>query len=417
MDKKSLKSIASGSSSSTTTKPNKSSSAAAEPTTVVSRSGTIPRPVHRVIENFLFVWLDANINETKEDFKNSLKQLRHLGASITTFTDAEECFKFLSEIKKEKIFIIVSGALGRQVAPEMQAMPQLESIYVFCGNKSYHEEWAKTIPKVKGVYTDIKPICQALEIDRAMISISFNGLNPLFMYTQLLKEALFEIEDDDKKSIKAFVDYYREQNDIPKGQLKQVEREYRNHAAIWWYTVETFIYSMINRGLRQMDVNIIFNMGFFVCHLHNHIAKLHREQKGHNMPTKFQIFRGQGLSMEDFEKMKTTKGGLRSFNNFLSTSRDRKISPENFARPATQNLTLVSILFVMANDTAICSNSSTPFAEVSKVGYYKDQEEEILFTTRKIFRIDRTERVEDKHTDRLWQVNLNMIGNLENVKP
>ncbi|CAF4751052.1 unnamed protein product, partial [Rotaria sp. Silwood2] len=54
--------------------------------------------------------------------------------------------------------------------------------------------WAKTIPKVKDVYTDIKSICQALEIDRqrcdqAMIPVSFNGLDPLFMYTQLLKSS------------------------------------------------------------------------------------------------------------------------------------------------------------------------------------------------------------------------------------
>jgi len=277
MDKKNLKSNASGSSSSTTSKPKTSSSAAAAAatTTVVSRSTTLPQPVRRVIQNFLLIWLDANLDETKDDFKTSLKHLRHVVASITTFTDAEKCFKFLNEIKKEKIFMIVSGALGRQVAPELQVMPQLESIYVFCGNKSYHEEWAKTIPKVKGVYTDIKPICQALEIDRqrcdqAMIPVSFNGLDPLFMYTQLLKEALLEIEDDDKKSIKDLVDYCREQDDIPEDQIKQVEFEYRKHTPIWWYTAQTFIYPMLNRGLRQMDVDIILKMGFFIRHLHNH---------------------------------------------------------------------------------------------------------------------------------------------------
>ncbi|CAF5031123.1 unnamed protein product, partial [Rotaria sp. Silwood1] len=62
-------------------------------------------------------------------------------------------------------------------------------------------------------------------------------------------------------------------------------------------------------------------------------------------------------------------------------------------------------------DTAICTKSSTPFAEVSKVGFYKDQEEEILFTTHTIFRIDRIERIEDKNTDRLWQVSLTIVGN------
>ncbi|CAF4724756.1 unnamed protein product, partial [Rotaria sp. Silwood2] len=52
-----------------------------------------------------------------------------------------------------------------------------------------------------------------------------------------------------------------------------------------------------------------------------------------------------------------------------------------------------------------------PFAEVSKVGYYKDKEEEILFSTHTIFRINRIERIPDEHTDSLWQVNLTLAGN------
>ncbi|CAF5011664.1 unnamed protein product, partial [Rotaria sp. Silwood1] len=257
--------------------------------------------------------------------------------------------------------------LGRQIVPEIEALPQLEAIYVFCGNQSVHEQWAKKISKVKGVYTKIEPICQALEIDRqrcdqAMIPVSFNGLDPLFMYTQLLKEALLEIEDDDVKSIKDLVEYCRLQDDVDECQIRKVENEYRDHTPIWWYTAETFIYPMLNHGLRQMDVDIILKMGFFIRHLHNHITELHCEQKA-SMPAKFQVFRGQGLSMEDFEKMKNTKGGLMSFNNFLSTSRNRQISFKKFARPAAFNTNSVGILFMMNIDTAICTKSSTPFAE------------------------------------------------------
>ncbi|CAF3854503.1 unnamed protein product, partial [Rotaria sp. Silwood1] len=115
--------------------------------------------------------------------------------------------------------------------------------------------------------------------------------------------------------------------------------------------------------------------------------------------------------MEDFEKMKKTKGGLMSFNNFLSTSRDREISLESFARPAAFNPNSVGILFIMHIDMAVCEKSSTPFAVLSKVSYYEDQEEEILFTTHTIFRIDDIERIEDEYTDRLWKVTLTVVGN------
>ncbi|CAF4673972.1 unnamed protein product, partial [Rotaria sp. Silwood2] len=62
-------------------------------------------------------------------------------------------------------------------------------------------------------------------------------------------------------------------------------------------------------------------------------------------------------------------------------------------------------------DTAICMKSSTPFAEVSKVSFFEGKEEEILFSTHTIFRINRIERIPDEHTDRLWQVNLTLAGN------
>ncbi|CAF1407005.1 unnamed protein product [Rotaria sordida] len=427
MDKKQhSKSTASGSSSSSTTnKPKKisssssSSSSTAASVSTMGRSAALPQPARRIIQNFLLVWLDANVDESKEDFQNSLKHLRRIVASITTFTDAQQCFDYLSGITKEKAFMIVSGSLGQKFVPEMEAMPQLESVYVFCGNQSYHEQWANKVSKIKGVYTKIEPICKALEIDRqrcdqAMISISFNGLDALFMYTQLLKEAVLEIEDDDKKSMKDLVTYCREQKDISEDQIKLIEREYRDHTPIWWYTAPYFMYSMLNRGLRQMDVDIILKMGFFIRHLHQHIQNLYHKQQSENMntATPFKVYRGQGLALEDFEKTKKSIDQLMSFNNFLSTSLNQNISFENFARPAAFNdPNKVGILFIMTIDPDVCTKSKIPFADVSQVSFFEDQEAEILFTTHTIFRIDQIQRIHDDHTDRLWEVHLTLVGN------
>ncbi|CAF4124268.1 unnamed protein product, partial [Rotaria sordida] len=229
----------------------------------------LPRPLRRVLQNFCLVWLDGDFDESKENYKTSIQHLRHVVATITAFTDADQCVDFLSDIEDEKVLMIVSDALGQHIVPEIQALPQLHSIYVFCDNQSIHQQWTKTIPKVKGVYTQIEPICEALQIDRrnydrGMISISFDRIDPLFMYTQLLKEALLEIEDDDAKSIKELVEYCRLHSDASEITLEKIEREYRDHTPIWWYTGPYFIYSMLNRGLRQMDVDIILKMGFFI---------------------------------------------------------------------------------------------------------------------------------------------------------
>ena len=253
------------------------SKTAAATTTISStnRAAALPPGTRRLLQNFLLVWLDANLDESKADFKKSLERLRNVVASVRTFKDVKQCIELLNEISEEKVFIIVSGSLGRQVVPDFENMPQVQSIYIFCGNKAFHEEWASKITKVKGVFTEIEPICKALQIDgqncdRAMVSISFKGIDALFMYTQLLKEAILQIEDDDAKSLKELGKYCRSQEDIPENQIVKLEKEYRSHTPIWWYTAPYFLYSMLNRGLRVMDAEIIIKTGFFIRHLQQH---------------------------------------------------------------------------------------------------------------------------------------------------
>ncbi|CAF3043505.1 unnamed protein product [Rotaria sp. Silwood2] len=316
--------------------------------------------------------------------------------------------------------MIVSGALEQHIIPEIQACPQLDSIYVFCDDQSVHEPWANAISKVKGVYTKIEPICEALQkdckqCDRGMISISFRGIDPLFMYTQLLKEVFLEIDDDDT-AVKELVNYCRLQGDVSNDHIDKLEQEYHLQSPIWWYTAPYFLFTMLNRGLRLMDVNILLKMGFFIRNLHRHIENLHGEQQSINTTgAKFEVYRGQSLSIEDFEKLKQTQGGLMSFNNFLSTTRNRNLSLEIYARPAAlYNLNIVGILFVMIIDPQICATSSVPFVDVKQVGFFEDQEEEILFTTHTIFRIDHIKQIDDDHTDRLWEAHLNLEGNDNN---
>ena len=382
-------------------------------TSTTNRAAALPRPVRRVLQNFLLVWLDANFNESNADFKKSSKYLRKVVASIETFTDAEECVKFLDQIQKEKVFMIVSGALGQQVVPEIESKPQLEAIYVFCRKQAAHEQWASKISKVKGVYTDIKPICKALQIDRencdrAMISISFNGIDALFMYTQLLKEAILQIEDDDKKSLKELGQYCRQEEDIPEKEIILIEREYRSHTPIWWYTAPYFLYSMLNRGLRVMDAEIIMKTGFFIRHLQQHMDKVHREQQMKNpITTEFIVFRGQGLFHEYFDKMKRSKGGLMAFNNFLSTSRSREISIR-FARQA--NSGLIAVLFVMKIDPHVCEQVGISFVDVKDEGYFKGAEDEILFATHSIFLIQRMNMIKDDKRNLIWEIHLTLMG-------
>jgi tetratricopeptide (TPR) repeat protein len=381
-------------------------------------------PNARMVQNFLLLWLDGSIDEkNNDDYRNSITKLRQVVNTVNTFTDANECIEFINGIKEETIFMISSGAFGQTTVPTVHDKPQISTIYIFCGNKSRHEKWAQQWPKVKGVFTDITPICEALkqaaqDCDQNMLSISFvkktdgnskqnlDQLDQSFMYTQILKDILLTI-DFEQKHIDEFLGYCREQLAGNTAELENVDKlknEYRDHKPIWWYTYDCFLYSMLNRALRMMEVDLIIKMGFFVRDLHKHIVALHSEQyKGQTRSDSFTVFRGQGLSPSDFEQLMNTQGGLLSFNNFLSTSKNRDVSLA-FARRTMATSSLVGILFIIKIDPSI---SNAPFANVRGVSDYQ-KEEEILFSMHSVFRIGQLKQLDGNK--RLWQVDLTLTG-------
>ncbi|CAF0913470.1 unnamed protein product [Adineta steineri] len=149
-----------------------------------------------------------------------------------------------------------------------------------------------------------------------------------------------------------------------------------------------------------MDVDIIVRMGFFISDLHRDIQRLHSEQfHGEQSDKTFTVYRGQCLSKEAFTEMTNTKGGLLSFNNFLSTSKNRDVSLL-FAPQVATNPDLVGVLFVM---TINPTNSTTPFACVSDVSHFHI-EDEVLFSMHTVFRIGDIQPMDENN--HLYQVNL-----------
>jgi hypothetical protein len=290
----------------------------------------------RIIQNFRLVWLDSSFDEMNtDDSINNITKLRQVVNTVKTFKDVTACIDFMTHVKDEKILMICSGEFGQTIIPLVHDMVQINCVYIFCKHKARHEQWAKEWPKVKGIHTDITSICEALkqaaqDYDYNSVSISFvnttdealeenlDTLNCSFMYTQILKEILLTI-DFEQSHINEFLTYCRELFTGNRAELKNVakiEKEYRRHQPIWWYTYNCFLYSMLNRALRLMEVDLIIQLGFFIRDLHNHIDALHSEQYGaYQHSDSFTVYRGQGLSQTDFEKLKQTQGGLLAFNN------------------------------------------------------------------------------------------------------
>ena len=193
-----------------------------------------------MIQNILLVWVDAKIDENTSDCQNTIGHLRRTVNTIHTFVDEQECLRFLEDMADEKVCVIISGVLGQQIVPRVHNMFQVDSIFIFCSNKNYHEEWAKDWSKVKGVFDEIGPICEVLkqvaqQCEQNAISISImrygsnnveksgDRLDPSFMYTQIMKEILLTITFK-QKHINEFIEYCRETLANNVEQLKYVEK-------------------------------------------------------------------------------------------------------------------------------------------------------------------------------------------------
>ena len=103
------------------------------------------------LESFACLWLDQNVNST-QDNRDTLQELRQVINHLRTFDDSDKCEQCIRQTTKEKVVLIVSGALGRQVVPRLHDLPQFSACYVFCQDEKGNKQWANKYNKVILLY-------------------------------------------------------------------------------------------------------------------------------------------------------------------------------------------------------------------------------------------------------------------------
>jgi tetratricopeptide (TPR) repeat protein len=379
--------------------------------TVIKMSGTNSTQAIQssLISDVLLIWLDPNSDISNEDINNTINEVQHIISSYRIFTNIDECIDFVTDVKNEKIFMILPCSVDHQTISCIEDIVQLHLIYIVYHHQEKHKEWITDHKKIKEILIDIETIydilqCDIQRLESSLTSISIlstssshklEELEPSFMYSQILKDIIINMEHD-KNAIQKFVNLWFQyhSNDINRLNALNFQKNYEPDSPILWYSKEEYLYSTLNKALRTQDTAVIIKIGFFIKDLHQQIKKLHSEAHLTELIT---VYRGQGLSNIDFEKFKKSKGGLVSFNNFLSTSFNYDVS-RMFAESSSYDPHLIGILFRMNIDP---SKSSTPFAFIKNISHHPD-EEEILFSMHTIFRIGEIEQLQD----RLWQIDL-----------
>lgn len=100
------------------------------------------------LETFSLLWLDYDVNKTNENVQ-AQDELRTIFNQLKTSDDPNRCEQYIRQASAgDRIVLIVSGRLGRQIVPRIHSLSQLLSVYVYCYDEKANEQWSSQFSKV-----------------------------------------------------------------------------------------------------------------------------------------------------------------------------------------------------------------------------------------------------------------------------
>ncbi|CAF1499621.1 unnamed protein product [Adineta ricciae] len=67
---------------------------------------------NRILQNFYIICLDSNTNQKDYTHHDKLKQLQNIANIVDTFHDVDNCIDFVTDIKHEKVFLVLSSTFS-----------------------------------------------------------------------------------------------------------------------------------------------------------------------------------------------------------------------------------------------------------------------------------------------------------------
>ena len=100
--------------------------------------------------------------------QDMLKKLSDEVYCLKYFCTTERALDYIHNNSQRKIFFISSGTIGQEIVPLIAELPQIQGIYIFCGNISKHAEWARDyIDKISAMLEHQDDLLQRLTRDIA----------------------------------------------------------------------------------------------------------------------------------------------------------------------------------------------------------------------------------------------------------
>ncbi|CAF0999918.1 unnamed protein product [Didymodactylos carnosus] len=235
---------------------------------------------------------------------------------------------------------------------------------------------------------------------------------PEFMYAQILRDILVDIGSTKEEMI----EFCREKcagNKVDLNYIDEFEEYYTPRNAIFWYTRDSFLYRVLNKALREQDIDILYSLRYFIKDFHLQLEELsRREEPIPPEPTIpdtsnsmiVTVYRGQLMNNEEFDrKIRFNAEGFFSVSPFLSTTFHRHLAAVYAGdRRSGEESSHQNILFQIDINSQV---NKFPYADISEYSAFEKVEAEVLFTMGAVFRIHSVVK-----SDERWIVKLKLTN-------
>ncbi|CAF3410390.1 unnamed protein product [Rotaria socialis] len=367
------------------------------------------------VTSWCVIWLDDDASTANNRIQED--HLRSMVNHLEVFQDVESCRKYIKYIqersKADKLRLIVSGKLGRQIVPSIHKLEEIASIYVYCLDKQSHIQWTKPFFKVKAVIDSFDQLLSEMKADHknptklqdSLIFDSFDKttahVNAQFVYFQSLIDCFLRLKysQEDRKEL---LDYCKDQyKGDERNEIDDFETNYSPEHAIESYTRPSFFFRDINKAFRTKNFHKIFLFRPYIADIHHQLNQLKEKQSKNPL----KVYRAQLLSKSELNHLQRCRGKLISVNSFFSTSLNKTTSQEFNNDSVTQDLE--RILFEIDGDPKMATTK--PFANITDISCFPD-ESEVLFMLGSIFRLQNNPFDQD---GTVWNIRMTLCSEHE----
>ncbi|CAF1180033.1 unnamed protein product, partial [Didymodactylos carnosus] len=371
-------------------------------------------------EDLTLIWLDKNIDDSTKSI------LREIADHVLLYTEIKPCQDYILSIKKEKIFLIVSGAYAEQILEKIHPLEQVDLIFVFCLHQENYQHLIDKYRKIVHIFTDQEKLIQSIQTNIDMVlkqRETFNLFNEQksirdltkesvsFLWFQLFKDVLLQMPDTEESKME-MIDkcrYYFRGNIEELNVIEEFRLTYNKEETIEWYTRQCFIYRLVNKALRTEDIELLYTFRFYIKDLCERLAREHeilRQIQRHEQV--ITLYRGLKLTRDELEKFQTNIGKLISTNGYLSTSRNRNMALQFASKISKRSNGIQPVLFEISADTRL---NDCIFADVTAYSIFSE-EEEVLFDLGSTFKIL---SVQYDNGTQIWNIKMALTNEAKHI--